>query len=190
MNRPPSPFSRDGMTLMELVVVLAVLAGLSGLLVPLLAGTIQTANDVSTERSLVNAQEALMDYWRDTKHITLDGITSVATESNRLSIEWLFENPVTGDATHDFSSQTQIGWRGPYLAGSTGDAVAAGYPLLIDAWNHEIVIQDVDPTASFRDVRIVSAGPDGVLTIGAATATAALTAAEVGDDVYVALSLR
>lgn len=182
--------SRTGLTLIELVVVLLVLAAVSGLLVPLFAGTIQNANTVATERSLAKIRDATRLYWRDTKHVALDGMTSVATEANRFHVDWLFFNPVTGDSTWDFSVNTSIGWRGPYLAGSTGDMVAAGSPFMIDAWNNAIEIHDVDPLASLRDVRIVSGGPDGTISIPVATATSALTAADVGDDVYVHLSLR
>lgn len=182
--------SRTGLTLIELVVVLSVLAAISGLLAPLFTGTVQSANEVATERSLVQIRDALLDYWRDTKHISLDGVTTVASEANRFDTDWLFANPVTGDSTWDFSPNTLIGWRGPYLSGSTGDVIASGSPFLIDAWNREIKIQDVDPSASLRDVRIISGGPDGVISTAASTATSALTSADVGDDIYVAISVR
>lgn len=182
--------SRTALTLMELVVVLAVLAAVSGLLAPLFTGTIQNANEVATKRSLIQIRDALSDFWSDTKHIPLDGITTIATEANRLSIDWLFANPVTGDSTVDFSPGTQIGWRGPYLIGSTGDLSVSSAPFMIDAWNQEIQIQDVDSTASLRDVRVVSGGPNRVIAIPAATATASLTTADIGDDIYVSLTLR
>jgi len=182
--------SRSALTLMELVVVLAVLAAVSGLLAPLFTGTIQHANEVATTRSLIQIRDALGDYWNDTKHVALDGITTVATEANRLNIDWLFKNPVTGDATVDFFPATQIGWRGPYLIGSTGDLSVSGSPYMIDAWNQAIKIQDVDPNASLRDVRIVSGGPNRVIGIPAAMATITLTTADQGDDIYVALTLR
>lgn len=182
--------STTGLTLLELIVVLSVLAAVAGLLIPLFTGTLQNANEVSTERSLVQVRDAVMQYWLDTKHITLDGFASVATEANRFDIDWLFASPVTGDATWGFSANTRIGWRGPYLAGSTGEVTISSSPFLIDAWNKEIRIQDVDSTAVLRDVRVVSGGPDGVIAIPASTATNALTPSDIGDDVYVAISLR
>jgi type II secretory pathway pseudopilin PulG len=175
---------------MELVVVLAVLAAVSGLLIPLFTSNIHNANEVATERSLNMVRDALVDYWLDIKHVTLDGISTVATDADRLNIDWLFANPVTGDSTFDFNFNTLIGWRGPYVSESTGDLIVSGSPFLIDAWNNEITIQDVDPSSSLRDVRIVSGGPDGMITIPVATATSALTATDVGDDIYVALQLR
>jgi len=182
--------SRTALTLMELVVVLAVLAAVSGLLAPLFTGTIQNANEVATKQSLIQIRDALSDYWRDTKYVPLDGITTLATEANRLNIDWLFVNPVSGDSAVDFVPATQIGWRGPYLIGSTGDLSVANSPFMIDAWNQEIEIQDVDPNASLRDVRIVSGGPNRVIAIPTAAATDALTTADRGDDIYVPLTLR
>ena len=182
--------SRTALSLIELIVVISVLAAISGILIPVFTGTIHTANEVATKRTLVEVRDTVANYWSDMKHVTLDGVTTVATDADRLNIDWLFANPVTGDTTFDFDFNTQIGWRGPYLAESTGDLVAAGSPYLIDAWNNEIEIQDVDSTATLRDVRIVSGGPDGTIDIPTATATSALTANDIGDDIYVAFSLR
>ena len=181
---------RNALTLVELVVVLMVLAALAGLMMPLFAGTIQNANEVTTRQTLVEIRDAIAEYWQDTKYITLDGVTSVATEADRFSIDWLFANPVTGDSTFTFSANTCVGWRGPYLLGTTGDIVALGSPQLIDAWNNPVHVQDVDPSAMLRDVRVVSGGPDGSISIPGSTATTALTTTDVGDDLYVALTLR
>lgn len=182
--------SFSALTLIEMVVVLAIMTAVSGVLVPLFSGTIENANQVATQRSLVQVGQATSDYWRDTKHVTLDGITSVATESNRFAIDWLFANPVTGDTDFDFEPHSRIGWRGPYLSASTGDPVAAGSPFLIDAWNQTLVIQDVDSASTPRDVRVVSPGPDGIVSIPDSKSTAALTTLDVGDDLYVALILQ
>lgn len=182
--------SRAALTLIELVVVLALLVATSSVLVPVFTGTIQNANKVTTTQSLIVVRDTLQEYWRDTKHVELDGILTVATEANRFDIDWLFNNPVTADSTNGFSINTRIGWRGPYIAESTGDLIAAGAPFLIDAWNNEIIVQDVNSSALVRDVRVVSAGPNGSIDIPGGTATAALIASDVGDDIYVALTLH
>ncbi|MCA9216156.1 MAG: hypothetical protein KDB27_23975 [Planctomycetales bacterium] len=181
---------RAAVSLIELLVVISLLAALATLLVPMFSTVIHDANQVATKRSLAEVRDSVIDYWNDTKHVTLDGITTVATEANRFDTDWLFANPVTGDSTVDFDINTRIGWRGPYLVESTGNVVTAGSPYVIDAWNGEIEIQDVDSAAALRDVRIVSGGPDGTIDIPAATATSSLTAADVGDDIYVAIQLR
>ena len=97
---------------------------------------------------------------------------------------------MTGDQARTFNPSSRVGWRGPYVTTSTGDLVATGYPHLIDAWAHEIVVQDVDPSSRPRDVRIVSPGSNGVVDIPDATPTTSLTATDVGDDVYVAFTLH
>ena len=182
--------SRKALTLLELVVVLSVLAALAGMLLPLFTGTIQNAHDVSTVQSLVAVRDAVADYWRDTKHVALDGVLTTGSEANRLHIDWLFANPVTGDAIADYAPSTGIGWRGPYIFSPTGPNGVGGYPSMIDAWNHAIVVQDVDYTATLRDVRVVSGGPNGIVETPSNIASSALTEADTGDDIYVVLTLR
>ncbi len=181
---------RKALTLIELIVVLTIIAALSGILVPLFAGTIQSANHVATERTLIGIREGLAEYWRDTKLISLDGIITVADESNRLHIDWLYNNPVTGDNTQDFDKNSLVGWRGPYLSNATGDPQSPNYPYLVDAWNQLVEIQDISPGSSLRDVRIVSGGPNKVIDIPLAVATGSLTETDIGDDIYVALTLQ
>lgn len=181
---------RRAQTLLELTVALTILVALSGLVVPLFSSVLQDSHETATKASLVEIRNAVSNYWSDTKHITLDGVITVGTEANRFQVAWLYRNPVTGDTTFDFDPVSRIGWRGPYLQTATADIAAFGYPSLIDAWNQEIQIQDVDSSSVPRDVRIVSAGPDGTIDIPAATATSALTPADLGDDFYVALTLR
>ena len=182
--------SRAAVSLIELIVVLSVLAGLSTLLIPLFSNTLYDSREIATERTLVQVRDAVLHYWTDVKHVSLDGVTTVGTDADRLSIDWLFVNPVTDDSTFGFDANTLIGWRGPYLLETLGAITIAGAPVVIDAWKNAVVIQDVDPNAAVRDVRIVSGGPDGTISIPVATATDALTASDIGDDIYVALQLR
>lgn len=181
---------RYAFTLVEMIVVLMILAALSSVVAPLLSQSVHDANRISTQTSLTAVRDALVKYWSDTKHLPMDGITTSATESNRLDIDWLFRNPTSGDQVQDFDPNTKIGWRGRYLNHSTGDEIAAGKWLIVDAWNTELVVQDVAPSSTPRDVRIVSAGSNGVVDTPGATATDLLTVADTGDDLYVVLSLR
>ena len=181
---------RAALSLLELMMVIGTLAALSGMLIPLFTSTIHDGHATATMASLKVVRDAVTQYWSDTKLVTLDGVTTVGTEANRLSLAWLFANPVNGDETFSFNPATRIGWRGPYLGEATGDLIAFGERTLIDAWNHELTIQDVNSAATLRDVRIVSAGPNGTIDIPLATPTSALTDSDIGDDVYVSIELR
>ncbi len=181
---------RSAFTLIELTVALAIIAALSAIVVPVFSETLSTSRNKTTRSTLAVLRTAVLDYWEDTKHLPMDGVTTAATETNRVELTWLFKNPTSGDETVDFDSNSKIGWRGRYVATSTGDEVTAGAAYLIDAWNNELTIQDPNPSTSPRDIRIVSAGPNGSVDIPSGTPTASLTAADLGDDEYVALSLR
>ncbi|MGN6133228.1 MAG: hypothetical protein ACTHOU_01965 [Aureliella sp.] len=182
--------ARKALTLLELVVVLCILAALGGMVVPLCSGNVAAAADSVTRASLTEIRDALNQYWQDTQYLTLDGISSYATESQRFDLAWLFLNPVTGDGTNQFDPNLRSGWNGPYMAGTSADIATWGSLTFVDGWNRQFTVQYVNPSDDVKDVRIVSSGPDGVIDIPAATATAALTSADTGDDIYVALVLR
>jgi prepilin-type N-terminal cleavage/methylation domain-containing protein len=181
--------TRKAFTLIELIVVLSILAALGGIVLPLCSEKLSAASETATRSTLAEARIAMLQYWHDTKLVQLDGVNTVANESQRFNIAWLFANPVTNTSTIQFDPNQRVGWNGPYLATSTLDTTVGG-PGLIDAWNQPLTVQYVNPSAALKDVRIVSAGPNGVVDILAATATSALTTNSIGDDLYVALALR
>ncbi len=182
--------TRNAFTLIELIVVLSILIALGGIMLPLYAEHFSSAASTVTQATLAEIRNAMLQYWHDTKHVPLDGITSVATESQRFEIAWLFANPVTGDTTNLFNPNSQIGWRGPYITSSTADAIANGGPNLVDGWNQLLIVQYVDPSSSLKDLRIISLGANGAVDVPANIATSDLTTSSIGDDLYVALSLR
>src|SRR5690348_6467093 len=96
MKGPTFMATRNALTLAELVVVLCLLVALSAVLVPLCSDSLVSAAESVTEASLVQARDATLQYWRDTKYVSLDGVLTVATEAQRFNISWLFNNPVTG----------------------------------------------------------------------------------------------
>lgn len=172
--------TRNAFTLIELIVVLSILIALSGVVLPLCSENLSSANETVTRSTLAEAHQAVLQYWHDTKFVELNGVTTVATESQRFDLSWLFASPVTNTSTVQFDPNLRTGWNGPYIATST----------LVDAWNHSLSVQYVNPSGSLKDVRIVSAGPNGIVDIPAGTATSSLTASSIGDDLYVALTLR
>lgn len=179
--------TRRALTLIELIAVLFILAALSGIVIPLCHDQIAYSAQTATRTSLVEAQQALLRYWHDTKHIQLDGVNSVATEADRFNLIWLFRNPVTNDSTNHFDPNTRVGWNGPYVVSST---INGGQPGLVDAWNAPLEVHYVNPLDDLKDVRIVSAGSNGIIDISSTTATSLLTNGSIGDDIYVACSLR
>jgi len=183
-------FRRKAFTIMEMVVVLCVLAALAGLSLPILSGTYSIAATSTTQSTLREVSLATNLYWADCKLLTLDGVTTVATEPTRFQVRWLFRNPQTDSSDKSYNINTTIGWNGPYLLHPTGSPLQFGDVAIIDAWNHAISIQDVNSTSAPRDVRIVSAGPNGLVDIPANVSTSSLDGSNTGDDLYVALQLQ
>lgn len=180
--------ARSALTLLEMLVALSIIVALSGLVIPVCSGTMVSAAQTATEATLSEARQAVLRYWHDTKWVTLDGVGSFALESDRFNTVWLFKSPVSNDASVQYDPNLRVGWNGPYLtAASMGHVTAPG---LADAWNHALVAQYVNPGAEVKDVRLVSAGANGVIDIAAGTPTSSLTSNNVGDDLYVAISLR
>lgn len=179
-------FSRSAFTLLELISVLCILAALSGVVIPLCNNQIASASQTASRATLVEVEQAIKQYWRDTKNIALDGTSTFANESQRFELSWLFRNPVTNDTTVQFNINTRQGWNGPYLLNSTA---AIGTLGVVDAWNEPLVVQYINPSDSLKDVRIVSVGLNGALDVPG-IATSLLTAEDIGDDLYVALMLR
>jgi len=181
---------RKAFTIIELIVVLCVVAALAGLTLPILSGTHSIAATATTQSTLREVGNATSQYWSDCKYLKLDGTNTIATEATRFQIRWLFRNPQTDTTINSFNINSSIGWNGTYLMSPTGSPLLFGDVAMIDAWNNAVTIQDPSPTASPRDVRIVSGGPNGTIEIPANAATSSLNAATIGDDLYVALQLH
>ncbi len=182
--------TRNALTLAELVLALCILVALSSLVIPMCSNTMFTAAETVTQATLSETRDAMLQYWQDTKLVALNGLTTTASENQRFDIRWLFKNPVDDSKTIQFNPNTRSGWNGPYLSTATGDATVYAVPTMIDGWNRAVTVHYVNPNDSLKDVRIVSAGPNGVFDIPAGTATSALTTNSIGDDIYVALELR
>jgi len=162
MNRRP------GMTLLELVVVVAILAIIAGLVVPLIGGITDSARETATMTDLVTLRNTISGTREHPGYLT-DNRKLPAT------IRDLFYKPM---GFPDYDKNTHLGWRGPYLANSTGqyaivpaagftlDYGDAGDPAIIDGWNRPIVIQRPTVGSAAEQTaytRLVSAGPDGIL---------------------------
>ena len=194
---------RNGLTLVELIVVLTILVALAGLVVPRLTSTTESARGRAARSSLVEVRDAVFQYWTDCKY-DIDALTT----NRRIQLGDLFTARVGFQVFNPAVPDSDLGWNGPYLEQNgtytvTGNA-ATDYttlyggnldPAVLDPWLRPFVIQEVNPLVPVgiaRDVRIVSAGPDGKFDIAESTPSQGLMSGAVasGDDLYVAFMLR
>ena len=183
------PFNRRGLTLLELVVVIAILAIVAGFVVPLAGNLIASGKTTATNANLALIRNAIMGtsdkpgFYNDTGQLPS-------------TIKDLFINPFpSGNPLSTFNRDTNLGWRGPYLipsggtypatfpqyASGSGGYPGTGYgstgdPAIFDAWGNPIVLQIPNQTASYASppfssalaadlqfARLVSAGPNGTI---------------------------
>jgi general secretion pathway protein G len=136
MNRPHVPASaRAGFSLIELIVVIAILTVLAGTTLPTVGRTLTRSRIADTRAELSAMPPALTAYFEDTDSFP----------------------PVFGDLEQNLSGAA--GWAGPYLR-----ALLAGQPstttsLSKDAWNRDYVVS----LSGVSELTLTSLGPDGVL---------------------------
>lgn len=203
--------ARYALTLAELVVVLAILATVLTLTLPSVGNHVSDARDSLTRQSLTRLRDVIAEtYWQDAHRSLPQRDASVTpVPASRLTtpqLRYLFVNPSTNpeSVTVTFDPTYRLGWRGPYLvdrnnaiytinasAGFTEQYGETGDPTVLDGWGHPIVIQNPGQLSDGRqDVRLVSAGPDGILSTLPTTFTDLLTSAAVGDDILVSFQVR
>lgn len=178
---------QQGMTLMELTVVLLVLTALAGLAVPYIDGTGATAQCTATETTMVAIRDAIVGSYEQPGYLedmgALPGTLSAlvndhycagSSDPERTAAKC---NDAEGTWTEQpaYNPATKRGWRGPYLLntilasakiGSTNFAdnayvaapVVEDSPVILDSYGNPIIIQNAG-----SDARLVSAGPNGVL---------------------------
>ena len=158
-----------GLTLIELLIVVAILVALAAGVVVMLSRTTQNAQAVATAASLRTVRETI---------VGTEGRPGYLADMRCLpaTMKDLFVKPAGAAAFDRFTAR---GWRGPYLAESTGKYVinsGRGFldaygddddPALLDGWGNPIVIQrpsdasGADSATRDQFTRLVSAGPDG-----------------------------
>jgi general secretion pathway protein G len=91
MNRPletPKIHTRnkDGFTLVELIVVVAIIGILASIAIPQFAGLISKGQEATTKGNLASLRSALSIYYSDTEgHYPYDDLTSLSSNSKYLS---------------------------------------------------------------------------------------------------------
>ncbi len=199
---PPPPSRSAGISFVELLVVVAVLALLAGLIAPVLSGGTEQARVKRASAEVLTIAEALRRFhvstggWptldaqgeRDTLHLLVSGPALPTSDPWGDGSTWwswiqqgqadlldnhLFRNRPKGQSTHTYPTGGSSGWRGPYLE-----------PAPLDPWGRPYVVNVVctwsDSTSQYRRMWVLSAGPDGRFQT---EASAGPTAAIAGDDI-------
>ena len=191
-----------GLTLGELVIVLAILSVVGTLALPAIGRHVAATREDVTRQSLLRLRDLIANtYWDDMASLPRPGAAGLAAgRQDHPQVRYLFVNPssVPESTVPDYDPAYCRGWRGPYLLHPGGNFPAPDTnfpdyygeeadPAVLDGWGNPIVIQNPGGT---YDVRLVSAGPDGILTIPPSKLTAALTDTDKGDDVWIAFEVR
>jgi len=158
----------SGFTIIELVVVVAILAALAGLVVPMLGASTNDSQYKATKVNLSHVRDVIMG------SPELPGYNGDMGELPEIMADLLMK-PATAS---DYNRNTRRGWRGPYINNSSGTYTLdfsrgftpayglAGDPAILDSWGNPLVIQKplagTDAEQSLF-TRIVSAGPDGII---------------------------
>jgi prepilin-type N-terminal cleavage/methylation domain-containing protein len=183
---PTHPKGRPAFSILELVVVMAILVVLAGLVILEIgnfqekASVVTTKTTLNTVRGAINGTSAGQGYQQDMRAFAANQPIAPPGTSSLMGTS-LLSGPLSLPSTLAslyvapagaplYNPVTRLGWHGPYLTGDTGRYqidVGTGFtadyggtndPAPLDAWNHPIVLQiPSDPTYA----RLVSAGPDG-----------------------------
>ena len=157
--------SKAGLTLVELMVVAAILVIVSGALIPIMSGHLSYGRDKTARASLNTIRDAIMGT-SDTPGYLGDTGRLPATLND------LFVKPA---AVPPFDRESGIGWRGPYLLNGTGQyTITSSFApyvntsppdtIVLDPWGNPFVLQrSTVGTPAVNDVfaRLISAGPNG-----------------------------
>lgn len=151
------PVNRDGFTLIEIIIAVAIVAILAGAVTPLAFKEMVKARQEATYKELDTLNQALMDFYEDTGRFPSEGEGLAA----------LLADPGVA------------GWQGPYVSADGSDPVQE---LNTDSFN-EAYVYDLDPStnpAGAADLLLASSGSDHQMTFGSLNHT--WTLAAEGDD--------
>ena len=124
---------RVGFTLLELVVVLAILALIAGAAVPVTTRVVRSAARRATRAEIELLAQASLEHFRDVGRAPRD----------------------VADLEQDPGEPWSRGWSGPYLAGAIADGPTARSAYRVDAWSREYRFDAAER------LTIASAGEDG-----------------------------
>jgi type II secretory pathway pseudopilin PulG len=147
-----------GFSMIEMVIILAIIVGLAGVVVPIVSQEVQDSKKGNAVADLNRIATALNQYIKDTLYFPTGNMGSTSfhflhTDGN-LPVENVFDS---GDHCHvdRFLASSEFGgarWRGPYLQ--------SGF---CDPWGGAYIINVQGFFNPGERAMILSAGPDGLL---------------------------
>ncbi len=170
-----TPPARQGMTLAELLVVMAVLVSLAALLVPMYGRSLQTSELDITFQTMTALRNAVVGNGGPSYLQDMKGLSPGVSDPDALAgIPFTINDLLSPAGKPTFDPAFRRGWRGPYLAQTSGSTT------VLDSFNYldsatklqkqgrPIVLQWPPvgtPNRPYR-VRLVSLGIDGALDAG------------------------
>lgn len=148
---------RQGFSLLEMVVVIAIVAVLAGLVLLLTGSIRERAAYAATQTSLNTIRDAILGTTGG-KGYRPDVGSFPSTLSYLISPTGNTTQPSTGATTQPalYNPFTQTGWRGPYLETSSQTS-----PMFVDGWGHSIIYVAPNPAVQSSG-SLTSVGPDGI----------------------------
>ncbi|HUT03849.1 MAG TPA: prepilin-type N-terminal cleavage/methylation domain-containing protein [bacterium] len=140
-------FSGKGFTLIEMVVVIAIIALLAGVITPLVFNVLDDANESTTREEMAHIREAAVNYYRDVNQWpptrvsdgsnVYSGLKMLA--ATKTSYGYLLPCDSSGQSylyavpVPSYDASTGMGWNGPYA--TTESETDGG--LYADSWSNE-----------------------------------------------------
>lgn len=152
-----------GFTLMELVVIMAVIIVLGGILLPQVNRVITEAKKSKAKAELEHIKSALLAYKEDVGELPPSGTQTTAAALDGSSTETAL---LSGGAS------PPSGWNGPYIESS----------ISTDPWGNSYMYEDNDGASGRPISYLLSYGPDGTKDI---TNPHTTSPSNQDDDIYV-----
>lgn len=139
--------SGKGFTLIEMVVVIAIIALLAGVITPLVFNVLDDANESSTREEMANIRDAAVNYYRDVNQWPPTWVSDgsnvysglkmlAATKTNNgylLPCDSSGQSYAYAVPVPAYDTSTGMGWNGPYA--TTESETGGG--LYSDSWGNE-----------------------------------------------------
>ncbi len=183
-----SPLTAKGFTLIEIIVILAVISILVAILTPTVLKYISEAQSDRAQSDVGNISAMINDLIKDTgqypgnklasgKTFLCSGTSTIAggnfggTTANCESLEnhLVVNSPGTAATTDDYPSTGKLRWKGPYITNSTDG----------DPWGNAYEVNASTLVGGNTSVTwVISAGPDG--TFQTSTSSTTLSGDDIG----------